>query len=368
MSVTSDTGRLLIDTLGRLVDISSETGNEGRIATTLAARLLPGHGEHAVRRVGQSLVVGAPTGGRELVLLVGHLDTVPSQGQGPARIEGDRMYGLGTADMKGGLAVMVHLLDDPEVRAGPYDVVGVFYDGEEGPAEGNGLEPTLERVDWLSTATFAVVLEPSDRQIQLGCNGVVNARVGFRGTAAHSARPWWGENAITKAGEWLAAMHRLEPEPVVIDGLEFREVMSVTRASGGVASNIIPAEFTLNLNYRFSPLRSVEEAVDEIRRRCEVADEVTIVDAAPAGPVDAGHPFVDRLRRASGSPLASKQGWTDVARLGVWGIPAVNFGPGETSQAHTPGESVALEDLEYVYRSLQAVLAGRQGPRPTVAS
>lgn len=368
MNVTSDTGRLLVDTLRRLVNISSETGNEGRIATTLAARLLPVHGEQAVRRVGQSLVVGSPAGGRELILLVGHLDTVPSQGQGPARVEGGRMYGLGAADMKGGLAVMVHLLDDPEVRAGPYDVVGVFYDGEEGPAAGNGLEPTLERVDWLSTAAFAIVLEPSDRQIQLGCNGVINARVTFRGTAAHSARPWWGENAITKAGEWLAEMHRSQPEPVVIDGLEFREVMSVTRASGGVASNVIPAEFSLNLNYRFSPRRSVEEAVAELEGRCEAADEVTIVDAAPAGPVDARHPFVERLRRASGAPLAPKQGWTDVARLGLWGIPAVNFGPGETSQAHTAGESVDLEDLEFVHRALRAVLSGRQGPTPTVAS
>lgn len=354
--MTSDTGRLLVETLTWLVDIPSETGNEGRIATALATRLLPIHGETGVRRVGKSLVVGEPTGHRPLVLLVGHLDTVPSQGQGPARVEEGRLYGLGATDMKGGLAVMVHLLDDPQVRTGPYDVVGVFYDGEEGPSAGNGLEPTLERIEWLSSADLAIVLEPSDGEIQLGCNGVVNADVVFRGKAAHSARPWWGENAVTKAGAWLAQMHERSPEPVLVEGLEFREVMTITRAQGGIANNIIPAEFHLNLNYRFSPLKTVDEAIEHLREACAGADEVEVVDSAPAGRVHADHPLVEQIRVVSGSPLAPKQGWTDVARLGVWGVPAINYGPGEAIQAHTPGESVRLADLEAVYSTLQRVL------------
>lgn len=347
----------LVETLRWLVDIPSETGNEGRICTQVAARLLTTFGEPGVARVGNSVVVcvrrGAP-----LLLLAGHLDTVPSQGQGPARLDGGRLHGLGSADMKAGLAVMIHLLEDPEVGAGPYDVVGVFYEGEEGPSSGNGLEPVLQRQGWLQGADFAVVLEPSDGEIQLGCNGVVNARVGFRGVAAHSARPWWGENAISKAGEWLADMHRRRPEPVVIDGLEYRAVMSVTTARGGVASNVVPAAFDINLNYRFTPDMSIDDAVRKVREVCEVADEVEIVDTAPAGPVRGDHSVVERLRSVSGAALAPKQGWTDVARFGAYGIPAVNFGPGETALAHTPGESVALADLDAVHAALRALLTG----------
>jgi succinyl-diaminopimelate desuccinylase len=346
-----------VDTLRWLVDIPSVTGSEERICDEIEGRLLARFDRDQVIRVGDSLVAGRRTG-RPLVLLVGHLDTVPSQGQGPARIEGDRLHGLGAADMKAGLAVMLHLLEgEAAAAAAGYDVVGVFYAGEEGPADQNALEEVLTEVPWLSEATFGVVLEPSDGEIQLGCNGVVNARVGFRGRSAHSARPWWGENAITKAGGWLVAMHRREPVPHLIDGLEYREVLSVTKAVGGIATNIIPATFDLNLNYRFNPGRSVDEAIAELRSVCADADEVEIVDTAPAGPVDASHPLVAALESASGAALAAKQGWTDVARLGVHGIPAVNFGPGRAAQAHQVDEWVALDEMALVYDSLLAVLS-----------
>ncbi len=343
----------LVETLQWLVDIPSVTGDEGRICTQIATRLLPTFGEPEVVRVKNSLVVGRRTG-RPMVLLVGHIDTVPEQGQGRARIEGGRMHGLGTTDMKGGVAVMIHLLE--EVSAGPYDIIGVFYEGEEGPSANNGLEDVLRRVDWLREASYAVVLEPTDREIQVGCNGVVNADVVFTGMASHSARPWMGENAVSKAGTFLEAMHRRRPESVVIDGLEYREVMSVTRAEGGVANNIIPPVFTLNVNFRFSPARTVDEAVAHLRSVCAAADRVEITDAAPAGPVDASHEMVERIRQASGATLTAKQGWTDVARLGAAGIPAVNFGPGDTELAHQAAESVDLGDLTYVYEALRSVL------------
>src|SRR5690606_22081037 len=160
----------LVDTAAWLVDIPSVTGDETAIVEAIAARL-DGMDEH---RVGKSLIVGRPTGG-PMVLLVGHLDTVPAQGQGPARVEDGLLHGLGAADMKSGLAVMIHLLEDAEVVAGPYSVVGVFYEAEEGPMAGNGLGPLLDGVPWLTEADFAVVLEPSDGQIQIGCNGSINA-------------------------------------------------------------------------------------------------------------------------------------------------------------------------------------------------
>ncbi|MEX2280021.1 MAG: M20/M25/M40 family metallo-hydrolase, partial [Acidimicrobiia bacterium] len=164
----------LADTTAWLVDIPSVTGDEVAIVEAIAGRLA-GMDEH---RLGRSLIVGRPTGA-PMILLVGHLDTVPSQGQGPAGIEDGVLHGLGAADMKGGLAVMIHLLEDPEVVAGPYSVVGVFYDAEEGPMDRNGLGPLLEENPWLTEAEFAVVLEPSDGQIQVGCNGSINATVSF---------------------------------------------------------------------------------------------------------------------------------------------------------------------------------------------
>jgi succinyl-diaminopimelate desuccinylase len=152
-------------------------------------------------------------------------------------------------------------------------------------------------------------------------------------------------------------LHARAPEPVIIDGLEYREVMSVTMASGGIARNIIPDHFTLNLNYRFSPERTIVEATQRLMAVCDVADAVTVVDVAPAGPVQRDHPLVTRLHEASGAPFAAKQGWTDVARFGTRGVLGINFGPGETSQAHQADESLRISDLEDTYRALFELLS-----------
>jgi succinyl-diaminopimelate desuccinylase len=285
-------------------------------------------------------------------LLVGHLDTVPLQGHVGATVDGDRVHGLGATDMKSGLAVMIHLVED----LGPDRVACVFYAGEEGPLSGNQLAMVLEAFPWLGEAGAALVLEPTDRSIEAGCQGVVNADVIFEGEAAHSARPWLGDNAVTKAGEFLTMMHGREPELHVVEGLEFREVMSVTTAQGGVARNVIPSEFLLNVNYRFAPDRPKEEAVERLREVCRAADRVVVTDVAPAGSVDAGLPLFRRLAEAAGAMVQAKQGWTDVAQLSEAGIPAVNFGPGEPALAHKPGESVRIDDLAWAYDSLAAIL------------
>ena len=351
----------LVDTLVRLVDTPSATGAEGPLCAALAERLSAVYREDELRRVGNSLVAGRRAG-RPLVLLVGHLDTVPNQGQGPARIAGGRLHGLGASDMKSGLAVMVHLLEEAGVLAGPYDTAGVFYDAEEGPFAGNGLEAVLRECGWLAEAEFAVVCEPTDLALQLGCTGVVNAAVRFTGRPAHSARPWLGENAVTKAGEWLAGMHRREREPYAAGGLTFYEVFSVTRAAGGVANNVIPGSFAMNLNYRFAPHRTVAEARERLSAAAAGADEVEITDAAPAAPVPEDNPFLERLRRCAAAPVEPKQAWTDVARLAAYGIPAVNYGPGETAQAHQPAESVPLENLEIAYQTLHRFLTEPSNP------
>ncbi len=348
-----DAAESLVETLRWLVDIPSETGDEDRICTAVAERL----GNHPSQRVRESLVVGAPDG-RPKVLLAGHLDTVPRQGQGPAHIADDRLWGLGSADMKAGVATIIHLLEDPTVTTGPYNVIAVFYSGEEGRYADNQLADVLTGHPFLADASCAVVLEPSDGELQYGCTGAINATVTFRGSSAHSARPWWGENAISKAGEWLAGMHRLEPEDYEVDGMVFRQVASVTMAEGGIARNVIPAEFRCNVNLRFTPDRSVDDARKELERLCAVADEIEITDIAPSGPVDSSHPVFVALAARSGAKKTAKQGWTDVARFGEIGVPAVNFGPGETSRAHQVDESVPLDQLAAVWSALRATLSG----------
>jgi len=344
----------LTDTLVELINIPSVIGNEEAITTAIEFRLA---GTRPQRRLGNALVVGEPTG-KPLIVLYGHTDTVPEQDNGAASIHGERVYGLGASDMKAGLAVMLHLLEDEAILDGPYDLTGVFYDKEEGPMADNGLEDVLDAVPWLADADFSIVLEPTDLNLELGCNGAMNADIVFTGHAAHSARPWLGENAVTKAGDWLAAMHARRPEPVAIAGLEYLEVFSVTRASGGIANNVLPSRFTLNLNYRFPPIYDLEEAEARLRDVASAADEVVITDAAAAGTIPEGNAHLARLEDLVGGARTAKQGWTDVARLTGRGIPAVNYGPGEVAQAHQRSESVPIENLGIVFSILERFLTG----------
>lgn len=346
----------LVETLVWLVNTPSVTGDEARICTEIADRLGGVYTSDEIVRVGNSVVVGRRTG-KPLIALYGHTDTVPVQDNATARLEGERLFGLGTSDMKSGVAVQIELLEDPRILNGPYDVVGVFYDKEEGPAAENGLGDVLDTVSWLADAVFSIILEPTDLRLELGCNGVLNADVIFRGKAAHSARPWWGENAITKAGAWLDKLHTMEPDPVDVAGLTYREVFSVTRISGGIANNVIPAETVINLNHRFPPVYSTDEAIARLRLVAAEADEVIIRDHANPGLIPQGNPHLDRLVALAGDDLAAKQGWTDVARLTERGIDAVNFGPGEVALCHQASESVAVASLDAAYSVMVAFLA-----------
>lgn len=337
----------LAETTCWLVDIPSVTGEEAAIRDAISARL----GSRSRSIVRESLVVGAPEPGK--LLLVGHLDTVPLQGPAGSRMDGGRIFGLGSTDMKGGLAVMIHLLEE----LGDDHLVGIFYAGEEGPFSGNQLAGVLDALPALTEAEAAIVLEPTDREIHAGCQGVVNARVWFEGEAAHSARPWLGVNAVTRAGQFLTMMDGVQPEPRMVEGLEFREVISVTGAAGGVATNIIPPLFELTLNYRFAPDRTVEEATERLRRLGESADGFEVVDTAPAAYPEISHPLFTTLAAASGARVGHKQGWTDVAQLAQRGVPAVNFGPGEAGLAHRPEESVRLDDLTWAYSGIRDALS-----------
>ena len=341
----------LVDDLIWLVDTPSVTGDEEALCTAIARRLLPRFGVDGIVRVGNSVVVGRPDQ-RPLMTLYGHLDTVPHQGSGPAEVRDGRLHGLGSSDMKAGLAVMLALLEDSQVAAGPYALAGVFYDREEGPVDENGLEGVLDSVPWLQDAEFAVVLEPTDLALELGCQGVINATAVFEGRAGHSARPWLADNAVTRAGAWLAAMHDLQPVDVEVAGLPFKETFAVTTAHGGVARNVIPGRFEVNVNHRFPPNRSLDEAEARVHDVLAAADEVIVVDRAPAAPIPVGNEHLERLIEVADANVRGKQAWTDVARLTARGVPAVNYGPGETAQAHQAGESVGVDGLEQVYQAL----------------
>ncbi|MDA2978220.1 MAG: succinyl-diaminopimelate desuccinylase [Actinomycetota bacterium] len=336
----------LLDTLIEIVDIPSVTGDEAALCSWLEERF---SGTADVVRIGDSVVVGTPRAGRPFYALYGHTDTVPVQGEPSSKIVGDRIQGLGVSDMKSGVAVMIELLNDDAVAGSDVDVVCVFYDKEEGPAAENGLEAVLEACPWLLGASLSIVMEPTDLNLELGCNGVLNAEIVFSGSSAHAARPWLGENAVTKAGSWLAAVHDREPEVFDIGGLLYREVFSVTKAHGGIATNIIPPSFTITLNHRFPPIFSLEEAEARLREVAAAADEITITDRAPAGRIELESEEVLRLDAIIGRDRVAKQGWTDVARLTSRGAIAVNYGPGEVAQAHQVDESMPIANLAVAF-------------------
>jgi succinyl-diaminopimelate desuccinylase len=334
-----------------LCDVRSPVGEEAALAEQLAYR-------SDAERIGNSVVLGRATGAKPVLALFGHLDTVPIQeGDFPAYRAGGRVHGRGASDMKGALAVMIALwerLDRPRL---PVELVCVFYDREEGPYQQSGLGPLLEARPDLRRTALALCLEPTDLALQVGCCGSLHATLTFRGRSAHSARPWQGKNAVHQAGALLQHLDGLPPREMSFGELTYREVMSVTRIEGFTGRNVVPARCELNLNFRFAPGRSVDEAEAEVRALAErFGAECTVTDRAPAGPMVLDNPLIRKLRALSGAQVEPKQAWTDVARLGLFGIPAANFGPGEQAQAHQKGESCSEEALERGYLLLQRFL------------
>lgn len=339
-----------------LCRIPSPIGSEKALADVVEAWARTLSPEMDLVRIGHSLAL-LPKDTRPLVTLLGHLDTVPPHPSDvPARTEGVRLHGLGSSDMKGGLAVMMALAESLP-RAGPLGVAYVFYEKEEGPFTESGLGPLLERVPALRRTRLGIALEPTDNKVQVGCMGSIHATVRFSGKSAHSARPWQGENAIHKAGAFLSALQSRPPSDVRADGLVFREVMSVTRAQGGRARNVVPDAFELNLNFRFAPGKSLDAAQREIRALVGTDAAVDFVDLAPSGRVCLDNPLVRSLVDISGAAPESKQAWTDVGRLSQAGIDAVNFGPGETAQAHQANESAPIPALGVAYDALSRFVA-----------
>jgi len=337
LDLTADT----ITLLEQLVNIESVSKNEQRIADAVEAALRPlGHLE--VSRHGNTVVARTSLGLPERVVIAGHLDTVPLNDNLPAVRDGDVLRGLGTCDMKGGVAVMLRLA--ATVPAPNRDLTFLFYEAEEIESEFNGLHLLSQSDPDLLQADFAILMEPSDAVIEAGCQGTLRVDVTTRGERAHSARSWMGVNAIHKAGAILDRLNAYEARKPVIDGLEYHEGLNAVFISGGVAGNVLPDVCTVQINHRFAPDRSEAEAAAYVREFF-AGFEVELTDTAPGALPGLDRPAAKEFIEAVGGEVNPKFGWTDVARFSALGVPAVNFGPGDPMLAHKQEEFVPVEQV-----------------------
>jgi len=346
-----------------LVAIPSVSHREGDLADRVE-RDLRACPHLVVERLGDTVVARTDLGRDRRVVLAGHLDTVPPFGPHGPRVEADTLWGLGSVDMKGGLAVLLDLAAGMGTPA--IDVTFVFYACEEVAGVHNTLPRLLTERPDLAAADAAVLGEPTAGTVEAGCQGTMRAVVSVTGRRAHTARPYTGINAVHRLAPVLDVLAAYQPRPVVVDGCTYVEQLQAVALSGGVAGNVVPDRASVTVNYRFAPGRDVEGAEAELRAVLAGAidpgagDTVEVVDAAPAAAPGLSHPVIAALVAATGAPARAKVGWTDVATFSAAGIPAVNFGPGDPLLAHTPDEHVSRGELEHA-RDVLAAVVGSTG-------
>lgn len=359
----SDAMRLLGLT-AKLVDVASVSRDERALADQVEAQLAGCPGL-TVRRIADNVVARTELGRSSRIVLGGHLDTVPPNGNERARVVDDVLWGLGSADMKAGVATMLDLADwvgaDPAVLAAlAVDVTWVFYAKEEIARSESGLLEIEAADPALLSGDLAILGEPTGGLIEAGCQGVVRAEVEIMGTRAHTARAWMGANAIHRSAPLLSALERFVPERPLVEGLEFHEALQAVAISGGVAGNVVPDRLTLSLAHRFAPHRTAAQAADWLSGWCRshigADDTVTITELAPAAAPGLGNPLVAAMIAQHGLSVRSKLGWTDVAFFAERGVPAINFGPGDPTVAHTADEHVSAQSISDVHQVLANLL------------
>jgi succinyl-diaminopimelate desuccinylase len=348
----------LLAATAALVNIPSVSHNEGPITDHLEARLraVPWLDVH---RIGDNLVARTMLGRAHRLVLAGHSDTVPVNGNATARIEGDTLYGLGSADMKSGLMVFLHLAET--VAEPTVDVTYIFYACEEVAAIHNGLKQLLADAPDLVRGDAAILGEPTTAVLEAGCQGTLRAVLTLRGARAHTARPWMGRNAVHRLAPVIESIASWEPRRPVIDGCEYREAMSVVKIDGGAGNNVVPDSASITINHRFAPDHGIDEATAAVRSVIGadvLADDALfeVVDASPGALPGLNHPLLGSLAELVGDAPRAKLGWTDVAFFAARGIPAVNFGPGDPTIAHTAGEFVVRAEIERAHTVLLELL------------
>jgi len=352
-----DIAASVVDLTRTLVDIPSVSGDEKAIAD-LVEEALRRHGHLEVLRDGDAVIARTRLGRERRVVIAGHLDTVPVNANLPATLVDGVLWGRGTVDMKGGCAVM-HAIA-ATLTAPAVDVTWVWYDNEEVASDLNGLGRIARARPDLLAADFAVLCEPSNGDVEGGCNGTLRAEVRVTGKRAHSARAWMGENAIHAMAPALQRLAAYEPRSVEVDGLVYREGLNAVGIRGGVAGNVIPDECVLTVNYRFAPDRDAAAAEQHVREVFE-GFEVTITDLAEGARPGLTDPLALDFLAAVGGNARPKYGWTDVARFAALGIPAVNYGPGDPLLAHADDERVPIDQIERCEAGLRAWLATSAG-------
>lgn len=340
----------------QICDIESVSGNETVLADAIE-QALAGLAHLEIIRDGDTIVARTSLGRAQRVVIAGHIDTVPVNKNLPTRLENiagvDYLWGRGTVDMKAGVAVQLKLA--AELTSPSVDITWMWYDHEEVSENLNGLARLARNRPDLFVGDFAILGEPTNATIEGGCNG--NLRVDIRtfGTRAHSARSWVGHNAIHGAAHVLAVLAGYVPREVEVDGLVYREGLNAVGISGGVAGNVIPDECIVQVNYRFAPSCSTEEALDHLRELF-VGFDIIVVDRAEGARPGLDSPIAQDFLAAVGGVASPKYGWTDVARFSAMGIPAVNYGPGDPLKAHADDERVAVSDIAECERGLRAWL------------
>ncbi|WP_035697905.1 succinyl-diaminopimelate desuccinylase [Glycomyces tenuis] len=339
-----------------LCDIRSVSGEEAEICDAVEGALAR-LGHLKVERVGNTLVARTELGRGKRVMLAGHLDTVPVNGNFPTRLDDDdRLWGLGTSDMKSGTALALWIA--ATVPKPKFDLSFAFYDCEEIEAERNGLNRLSKSRPELLAADFAILLEPTYGMVEAGCQGTMRARITVRGKRAHSARSWTGKNAIHDAARVLHRLNAYGAREVEVDGCVYREGLNAVSIGGGVAGNVIPDECRVEVNYRFAPDRD-EAAAEAHLREVFIGWDVEITDSAPSCRPGLDRPEAAEFVAAAGGEFRAKLGWTDVARFATLGIPAVNFGPGDPNLAHKQDEHVEIDIIRDCADALRAYVKGR---------
>jgi succinyl-diaminopimelate desuccinylase len=360
--VTSLAERLAARTL-ELVDIRSESGHEEAIRSRLL-ELVPSALTVSCATDEAYLFATESRKREQLVVLAGHYDTVPAQGNVPGRLAHDAVHGLGASDMKGGVAVALELTRDLVSSETFVDVALVLFGREELPAEHDPLPDLISASPVLRDASLVVLLEPTDGIVHAGCLGNVIARLAFHGRSGHSARPWDADNAIARAVDGLGPLLAVEPREAIVSGLRFAEVLSITRIDAGIADNVVPGIATATLNLRYPPDRTPDEAEALLQSLVPEGATLEIVSHARAGQV-VGGPLVDALLAAGAERVEAKQAWTNVADFTAAGIPAINFGPGHTRYAHRADERVDISALVHAYETLERFLRSDIGEDAT---
>ena len=340
-----------------LVDIPSVSHDEAEITDVIEAELRSL--DHlTVDRIGNNLVGRTELGRDRRIVLGGHTDTVPANGNAEARIDGDVLWGLGSADMKGGVAIIIELAR--RIASPAVDVTYILYACEEVGIEDNGLRELAAQRPELLEADVALLGEPTNGTVEAGCQGTLRMKVVLNGERAHTARAWMGKNAIHRLGDVLEVLRAYTPRRPVVSSCRYHEALQAVAVEGGVAGNVVPDRVELVVNHRFAPDRTPEEAEAHVREVLGSAigrsDSMELTDMSPPAAPGLDDPLLQALVARNSLEIRAKLGWTDVAFFAERGVPASNFGPGDATLAHTAQERLERESLELTYTALEDLL------------